>query len=159
MAIIRHALLAVFGAALAVQAHADVAKARLIQKGLAAFECSIFVAFMSADGDTESERLFQIGYDSSMAFLEAVRAGEVTEQEYRTFVRLDVALNLKKLGKTDPAFAVGRFYQDIRRFAADRVIYGRTESGAIDIDNTLNDSQSAAAARVYYDKTRCALIE
>ena len=141
-------------------AKADIAKARLIQKGVTAFECSLFAAFMSPKGgEAESQRLFQVGYDSSMAFMEAFDAGNISEEEFREFVRLDVALNLKRL-VPDPAFAIGRVYQDIRKFAADRVLYGRTAAGAIDYDNPRDDFDvEAAEARRYYDLAKCSLID
>lgn len=145
--------------AVSASAQADPAKARLIQKGVAAFECSIFVAFVSPSGEEESQRFFQIGYDSSMGFLEALNAGEVSEEEFGKFVRMDVALNLRRLGATHPAFSVGRFYQEVRGFAADRIMYGRTASGAIDFDNLLDDAESSAEAKRHYDKAGCVLIE
>lgn len=152
------ALLTCFAAA--PLANADIAKARLIQKGATAFECSILAALMTPKGgEAESQRLFQIGYESSIAFLKALDAGEITEDEFRQFVRMDVGLNLKRM-VPDPAFAVGRMYQDIRKFAADRVLYGRTAAGAIDYDNPHNDFDvEALEAKRLYDKTNCSLID
>lgn len=143
----------------AVPAHGDIARARLIQKAVTSFECSIFAAFMSPTGEAESQRFFQVGYDSAMEFLSAVSAGDVTQEEYETFVRMDVALNLKAVGSTHPAFAVGRLYQHVRDFTGDRVMHGRTSSGAIDFGNVLDLAQSAALAGRLYSQSNCVLID
>src|SRR3972149_4283986 len=48
----------------------------------AAFECSMY-ADMSGEPASEHERLFKLGYDAGKRFLEAARAGAISEAEIK----------------------------------------------------------------------------
>ena len=75
-----------------------------------AFQCAAY-AEVAGDLQTEHQRLFQLGYDNALRFLQARQRGEVSEEEVRNraplrFMRRVVGPNIE--------FMLGRIYEGAR---------------------------------------------
>tara|TARA_R110000744_G_scaffold301949_1_gene410927 strand:+ start:242 stop:721 length:480 start_codon:yes stop_codon:yes gene_type:complete len=143
-----------------LSANAESPKARLVEKGVSAFECSVAAAMAPMAGHQESNRLFMLGYNSLVSFADALYSGEISEAEYDKYVTLHISLLLSKTqGDTSATFATGRIYQHVLSYTSDRIFYARNKTGGIDRDKPLNDEQIGEMANQLYSEANCSLID
>jgi hypothetical protein len=140
---------------------ADQNKAILARTLWFGFRCS---AFAQISGErTEQERLFQVGLKAGHAFLEALRGGQVSDDELNNEVPLAVTLLL--WGPTTD-FMLGRIYESALNAALDDVV--RTKNGlAVDTDDQLvkdekdkrDQKDKKLIAHTHFLQSSCALIQ
>jgi hypothetical protein len=90
-------------------AAASEQEAKLSRLAWSAFECHELA--LIADNQPEKERLFRLGSDTSTKFVEAVRAGKVSDNEMFNFVPGGIADIARSTDAPSGEFVVGRIYQ------------------------------------------------
>lgn len=95
---------------------ANAQEAQLGHLSWAAFYCATLAG--QANEQSEQERLFILGYQSGLSFVDALQEGRVTEEQIDATVPLVVMLSLS--GPT-PDFMLGRLYEAAAEKAYDDV--------------------------------------
>lgn len=126
---------------------ASAQEAHLGRLSWSAFHCSS-LASQSAQAD-EQQRLFQVGYESGLRYIEAVRAGRVTEEQVRSETPIGFSLGL---GGPSPDFMLGRIYET----AADKAYDDVTEQ--ISTPNAFDAEIRQVVAGNLFQQSNCTLL-
>jgi hypothetical protein len=125
----------------------------------AAFECSMF-AEMSGQPQQEHERLFKLGYDEGKRFLEAARAGAISESEIRAKAPIGFTMNAS--GPTVD-FALGRIYSVISEDAYASIVKEDASGIPLPPDKWLTGNDYAEVRKTragnHYRNGNCALLK
>jgi hypothetical protein len=124
-------------------AHAQ--EAQLGRLSWAAFYCATLAG--QANEQSEQERLFILGYQSGLSFINALQEGRVTEEQTDATVPLIVMLSLS--GPT-PDFMLGRVYEAAAEKAYDDV------SG--ELDQILGPEMRRSVAMGLFESNNCILL-
>jgi hypothetical protein len=120
----------------------------------AALECSVY-AEMAGRDLKEQERLFQLGYQSGLRFLDAARKGTLTEEE----IRQKVPIGFKASGPTAD-FALGQVFGLISQESYDTIVKNDALGLQRPIDQWVTDPKvQKARADGEYRSRNCALIK
>lgn len=85
---------------------ANAQDAQLGRLSWSAFHCASLAS--QANEPEEQERLFSLGYQSGLTFIEAVRAGHISDDDLRATVPVGFLMGMR--GPT-PDFMLGRIYE------------------------------------------------
>jgi hypothetical protein len=112
-----------------------------------AFECSYFA--FSSDQEAEGIRLFELGYDRGRAFIDALLAGEIGEEDARRFIPVGISLRLE--GPSSD-FALGRIFEATQSEAAAML-------SAANPDFPFDEELRRLSAENLYGHRNCEIIE
>jgi len=137
-----------------VTAHASPDKAVYGTKGIAAFECA---GFANSFDRSEEARLIGIGHKNLALFFAAWDAGEISEEEYQSVIRMDYSW--KSVGPSDD-FVIGRMYEWALSLSKHRVSHVSKPDGSIDRGKEIDDVNVIItnASRIYKSKN-CSFIQ
>ncbi|MDU0365136.1 hypothetical protein RWK44_32730 [Rhizobium sp. 25PS6] len=130
-------------------------EAKLSRLAWAAFECHELA--LIADNQPEKERLFRIGSGTSTKFVEAVRAGKVSDNEMFNFVPGGIA---RATDGPSVEFVVGRIYQLIVADTFENVTQEDSSGKALPPDKWVADPfEMKGIAQTKYRAANCELIK
>lgn len=126
-----------------------------IQTGVLAFECANYTKYF--DDEARYQELMIIGREKVVGFLNAYFNDEITDQEFRDHVPLDVMLIL---AAPTPDFAAGRIFQSYSAFVEHWVGHERNPDGSVDGTRPREPwERQVEEARRLYSKNKCHLID
>lgn len=129
-------------------------KADLGRKSWSAFECSVLAEL--AGKRSEQERLFTVGLTSGREFIEALRNGEIQENDVRSSVPL---LMLMRLGGPSTDFMIGRIYEAAVGTAYDDIVKKGDNGLELPIEKwRMDDELKKMRADLLYLRGNCSLI-
>ena len=144
-------LCVLFIASASCGAEEDAKAARVLW---AAFECSRF-ALMSGQQD-EANRLFLVGLRAGTKFLDAAKAGSITQEEAKRNVPLGVSLLLD--GPSDD-FVIGRIYESAINNAFDSVVKRDAQGLLLESNNWVSDPKlEVSIAKLKYQQANCDIL-
>jgi hypothetical protein len=109
-----------------------------------AFQCSAFAEL--AEEKNEQERLYLVGLNAGRTFLEAMKAGQISQQALNEAVPINV---LQRLEGPDNEFVIGKIHAAATSRAYDRIVKRKT--------GIWGPTQKQEARSTYTDKN-CILI-
>lgn len=126
-----------------------------IETGALALECANYSRYI--DDEARFHELMLIGRNKVVGFLDAFARGEITEQEYRDHVGLDISF---KMRAPTADFAAGRIFEYYSSLVDHWITYERNTDGSVDETRTREpwERQVAEAERLY-GENKCHLIE
>ena len=128
--------------------------ARLARVMWSAFQCSIFSSY--ANDEAETERLFYVGYDAGKAFFEALEAGEISDEEWRSEVPIGVSL---RMGGPTVDFTLGRIYAAAAEDASDEVVKEDSSGLMLAVEDwNLDDELQMSIGKIKYEESNCVLF-
>ncbi len=86
-----------------------------------AFQCSAFAEL--AENKNEQERLYLVGLNAGRTFLEAMKAGQISEQAVKDEVPINV---LQRLEGPSNEFVIGKIYAAATGYANDEIVNRKT---------------------------------
>jgi hypothetical protein len=86
-----------------------------------AFQCSAFAEL--AEEKNEQERLYLVGLNAGRTFLEAMKAGQISQQALNEAVPINV---LQRLEGPDNEFVIGKIHAAATSRAYDRIVKRKT---------------------------------
>lgn len=120
--------------------------ARLGDKAWSAFECTALSAFLEKD-ESNTEKLFIVGYESGLTFIEALRKELVTDED----VQKEVPIGLSwQLGGPNSDFMLGKIYTTVE----DNVLEDVFQDG----DNFNSKEVQLNIAESKYNRANCNLL-
>ena len=82
-----------------------------------AFQCSAFAEL--SENKNEQERLYLVGLNAGRTFLEAMKAGQISEQAVKDYVPISV---LQRLEGPSNEFVIGKIYAAATGHAYDEIV-------------------------------------
>ncbi|MBY5332163.1 hypothetical protein [Rhizobium leguminosarum] len=129
--------------------------AKLGRLAWSAFECHELA--LIADNQPEKERLFRLGSDASTTFVEAVRAGKVSDNEMFNFVPGGIA---RATDGPSVEFVVGRIYQLVVSNTFENVTQEDNSGKALPPEKWVADPfEMKGIAQTKYRAANCELIK
>jgi hypothetical protein len=109
-----------------------------------AFECSAFAEL--AEDKNEQERLYLVGLNAGRTFLEAMKAGQISQQALNEAVPISV---LQRLEGPSNEFVIGKIHAAATGFARDEIVRAKKRMWG---------SNQKSEARSTYGYKNCFLI-
>jgi hypothetical protein len=120
-----------------------------------AFRCSVY-AEMAGKPISERERLFRLGYDNGKAFLDGVRDGAISEEEFR---KAPMGVTRWGSGPTTE-FGLGRIYEKAAQDAFDGIVKHDASGVPLPISKWISDDElTKMRAETEYRTRSCALLK
>ncbi|MFQ6238253.1 hypothetical protein [Sinorhizobium meliloti] len=140
---------------MAGSASASEQDARLSRLAWSAFECHELARISGDDG--EKDRLFKVGLDASMTFVEKFRAGEISEDD--RFMHVPGGISRAMEGPS-VEFVVGRIYQVVAGNTYEDVTQRDSGGKRLPPEKYVVDPvEVTGIARTKYREANCELIK
>jgi hypothetical protein len=151
--------LAIFFAALMLAtspAAGDKAKARLGRVMWSAFVCTTYAGM--AEKEEEATRLFDAGLKAGRDFIDALKSGNISQEELHSTVPTGVTLLLNEpVPSAD--FLIGRVYAMAQSYAYDKIVKMDNSGLPLDVDHWVMDEKlQKIKAQSFYSKRNCELV-
>ena len=122
-----------------------------------AFECQMYAHL--AENTPESERLFQLGYNSGKEFMRQVFSGELSNDYLRSNAPMGITMLLRDGGPSEE-FILGRIYETVTQYAYENAVKKDKTGVTLPPDKWRMDKelQQFYSANIYSDKN-CELLK
>lgn len=126
-----------------------------IETGALALECANYAKYL--DDEARYQELIVIGRNKIVGFLNAFTRGDISEQEYRDHVRLDISF---KMDAPSADFAAGRIFEYFSGLVDHWVGHERNPDGSVDGNRPREPfERQVEEAQRLYSKNKCHLID